>query len=508
MNHLDAGTIDDHSPEVLETLNSMAWLTMPQMLRKFVVIIALTALDIFSMAVVMAASIQVRLRLLPLIYPHFPDSLPAHLADYSLAFLGLYLLCMYYEGLYTARLPFWQESRKVIRALTLTFILAFAAVSLMKLGGEVSRTVLLGGYLLALPAVPLGRFLAKTVLGSAGLWNEPCLIAGTGPQARMIVEALSRDRYLGYTVCGLIGVTAADDTDPIIINDQEYPILGIIEDLPLVLKRHGIRHVVIAAPDLPGAQLVSAVNQVQPYTRSILVVPDLAGIPVIGGEAEYFFNERLLAFRTRNNLASRANVISKRAFDVIVGGLLLLLLAPLLLLLAALIRLESPGAAVFAHRRLGKNGVVFKCYKFRSMVINAQELLPQLLKNNPDLQEQWNRDFKLKDDPRVTRIGRILRRTSLDEIPQLINVLKGEMSLVGPRPIVAEEMERFGDMAREYMMVLPGITGLWQVSGRNDIDYQERVLMESWYVRNWSLWMDISLLFRTIGVVLNRKGAY
>ena len=250
------------------------------------------------------------------------------------------------------------------------------------------------------------------------------------------------------------------------------------------------------------------VNQVQPYTRSILVVPDLAGIPVIGGEAEYFFNERLLAFRTRNNLASRINVIGKRAFDIIAGSLLIMLLAPLLLLIAILIRIESPGPTLFAHKRLGKNGVPFNCYKFRSMVMNAQELLPQLLEDNPELQEEWNRDFKLKHDPRVTRIGRILRQTSLDEIPQLINVLKGEMSLVGPRPIIAEEMERFGDAARDYMMVSPGMTGLWQVSGRSDIDYQERVLMESWYVRNWSLWLDISLLFRTVGIVLNRKGAY
>lgn len=506
MNRLEA--ISNHSPETVEPLNSMAWLTMPQMLRKCVVIIAMTTLDLFSMVVVLAVSIQIRLELLPLIYPHFPDQLPENLADYSWAFLGLYLLCMYYEGLYTKRLPFWQESRKVIRAVTLTFILAFAIVSLMKLGGEVSRTVLLVGYLLALPAEPLGRFLTKTMLKKAGLWNEPCLIAGTGPQARMIVEALSKDHYLGYTVCGLITVNPADDTQTVHINGQEYPVLGSIGDLPSVLPRYGIRHLVIAAPDLPGPQLVSAVNQVQPYTRSILVVPDLAGIPVIGGEAEYFFNERLLAFRTRNNLASRINVISKRAFDIIVGSLLILLLAPLLLLLVILIRIESPGAALFAHRRLGKNGVPFNCYKFRSMVMNAQELLPQLLEDNPELQEEWNRDFKLKHDPRVTRIGRILRQTSLDEIPQLINVLKGEMSLVGPRPIIAEEMERFGDAARDYMMVLPGITGLWQVSGRSDIDYQERVLMESWYVRNWSLWLDISLLFRTIGIVLNRKGAY
>lgn len=508
MNNPEAGILHEKNAEVLETLNSMAWLTLPQMLRKALVILGLVIFDLFSMVVVIAASIEIRLQILPLIYPHFPDRLPAHLADYSWAFLGLCLLCLYYEGLYTRRLPFWEEARKVIRAITLTFILAFAMVSVMKLGGEVSRTVLLMGYVLALAVVPLGRFLAKTLLSYSGLWNESCLIAGTGPQARMIIEALARDHYLGYTVKGLVGVSEAESVGLVSIADKDYQVLGPIRDLPGILKRHGVRHVVIAAPDLAGPELVSAVSQIQPYTRSILVVPDWSGIPVIGGEAEYFFNERILAFRTRNNLASRGNVISKRAFDIIVGSLLLLLSAPFLFLIALLIRLETPGAAVFAHRRLGKNGNEFNCYKFRSMVINAGELLPKLLQDHPELQEQWERDFKLKDDPRVTRIGRILRKTSLDELPQLVNVLKGDMSLVGPRPIVAEEMARFGGMARDYMMVLPGITGLWQVSGRNDIDYEERVMMEAWYVRNWSLWLDISLLFRTIGVVLSRRGAY
>lgn len=508
MNNPEVGILNENNAEVLEPLNSMAWLTLPQMLRKAAVILGLITIDLFSMAVVIASSIEIRLELLPLIYPYFPDRLPEHLAQYSWAFMGLWLLCMYYEGLYTKRLPFWEEARKVLRAITLTFILAFAIVSLMKLGGEVSRTVLLMGYLLALPSVPLGRYLAKTLLGYVGLWNETCLIAGTGPQARMIVEALAKDHYLGYSVKGLVGVSEAESVGMVSIAGKEYQVLGSIHDLPGILKRHGIRHVVIAAPDLTGPDLVSAVSEIQPYTRSILVVPDWSGIPVIGGEAEYFFNERMLAFRTRNNLASRANVISKRAFDVIVGSLLLLLSFPGLILIALLIRLETPGTIVFAHPRLGKNGQAFKCFKFRSMVINAGELLPQLLRANPDLQQEWDRDFKLKDDPRVTRIGRILRKTSLDEMPQLINVLKGEMSLVGPRPIVAEEIARFGGRARDYMMVLPGITGLWQVSGRNDIDYEERVMMEAWYVRNWSMWLDISLLFRTIGVVLSRRGAY
>ena len=226
--------------------------------------------------------------------------------------------------------------------MTLTFILAFAIVSLMKLGGEVSRTVLLVGYLLALPAVPLGRFLTKTMLKKTGLWNEPCLIAGTGAQARMIVEALSKDHYLGYTVCGLITMNPADDTGVVHINDQEYLVLGSIGDLPSVLHKYGIRHLVIAAPDLLGPQLVSVVNQVQPYTRSILVVPDLAGIPVIGGEAEYFLTNACWHSEPAIILASRINVIGKRAFDIIAGSLLIMLFLPAQLI-AILIRIESLG---------------------------------------------------------------------------------------------------------------------------------------------------------------------
>lgn len=506
MRELDAGAIMENSAEPLESLNSMVWLTMPQLLRKAAVIAGLIVFDLLSMALVLAVSVEIRLHMLPLIYPHFPEKLPPHLMDWGWVFLALWVLCLYYEGLYTARMPFWQESRKTIRAVTLTFVLALAGVSLIKLGGEISRTVLLLGYLLALPAAPLGRYLGKSILVSIGLWDEPLLVAGSGLQARKVAEALTKDRYLGYTIRGFITVTAAD-SGTISINGRLYPVLGTIDDLPAILYRYGIHHMVIAEPDLPGQQLVATVNQIQPYTRSILVVPDLAGIPVIGA-AEYFFDERLLAFRTHNNLASRANVISKRVFDIAVGSLLLFFLAPLLIIIAVLIRLETPGPVIFAHRRLGKNGREFRCYKFRSMIVNAGGLLQQLLEHNPALLEQWKKDFKLKDDPRVTRIGYVLRKTSLDEIPQLFNVLKGEMSLVGPRPIIYEEMDRFGERARDYMMVLPGITGLWQVSGRSDIDYQERVLMDSWYVRNWSLWLDISLLFKTIGVVWSRKGAY
>ena len=181
---------------------------------------------------------------------------------------------------------------------------------------------------------------------------------------------------------------------------------------------------------------------------------------------------------------------------------------PVLAVLALLIRLSSAGPAIFAHTRIGENGKPFSCYKFRTMLCNGEEVLEKHLARHPEAKLEWERDFKLKEDPRVTKIGAWLRRTSLDELPQLLNVLRGEMSLVGPRPIVEEEIGRYEEYIQDYYIVKPGITGLWQVSGRNDIDYPERVRMDSWYVRNWSVWLDLILLAKTIGVVAARKGAY
>ncbi|EGO62240.1 sugar transferase [Acetonema longum] len=154
------------------------------------------------------------------------------------------------------------------------------------------------------------------------------------------------------------------------------------------------------------------------------------------------------------------------------------------------------------------NGESFLCYKFRTMVVDAGKKLEEFLEQNPDAAAEWRKDFKLKDDPRITRMGRWLRKTSLDELPQLINVLKGEMSLVGPRPIVEKEIEKYGETIHDYYLVRPGITGYWQVNGRNDVDYDTRVQMDSWYVRNWSLWLDLVILTKTVKVVTGRKRAY
>ena len=202
------------------------------------------------------------------------------------------------------------------------------------------------------------------------------------------------------------------------------------------------------------------------------------------------------------------NVV-KTAFDYILTLVGAVFISPLLVYIAYRIKKEDPGPVFFAHTRIGKNGKPFPCYKFRSMVVNSQEMLQKYLAENPAAREEWERDFKLKDDPRVTPIGKFLRSTSLDELPQIFNVLRGEMSLVGPRPVIQEELDKYyGETAKLYCTVKPGITGLWQVSGRSDIGYDERVALDATYIKYRSFWGDIVILWKTIGVVLMKKGAY
>ncbi len=189
---------------------------------------------------------------------------------------------------------------------------------------------------------------------------------------------------------------------------------------------------------------------------------------------------------------------TKRLIDIVIALTALILAAPVMLLIALLIKLTAGGPAVFSHPRIGFAGRPFKCYKFRTMVSNADQALAELLAGNEEAAKEWAESRKLRRDPRVTQLGRLLRKSSLDELPQLFNVLRGEMSCVGPRPVVADELLRYGACAREYLRARPGLTGLWQVTGRDCADYSHRVALDSGYVNNWSLWADFRILVRTV----------
>ena len=275
------------------------------------------------------------------------------------------------------------------------------------------------------------------------------------------------------------------------------------------LAMNGRPHVVIAVNEDELRQLENQIEQLSLRYKDIHIIPAIAGLPLFGVVPHHFFSHEVLLLRVRNNLLVKPLIWLKRAFDLFGAMCGLLVLSPLLTYVMWRIKQEGgPGAIFFGHVRVGMNGVPFKCWKFRTMVHNSQEVLEHLLATDPQARAEWDTDFKLKNDPRITKIGAFLRKTSLDEIPQLWNVICGEMSLVGPRPIIDAEIERYGDKVDFYLEARPGLTGLWQVSGRNDTSYAERVALDAWYVKNWNLWYDIAIVCKTIKTVVSGRGAY
>lgn len=223
-----------------------------------------------------------------------------------------------------------------------------------------------------------------------------------------------------------------------------------------------------------------------------------SGVPVEEG----------FAAQMRGGLFHASAQALKRIFDIVSALVLIILALPFAVVIALAIVLETPGPVFFGHTRIGRGNRRFRLWKFRSMVVNSEDVLRAYLEKRPDLATEWNATHKLKDDPRVTRVGRFLRRRSLDELPQMWNVLRGDMSLIGPRPIVEDEIPKYGAAFDLYRRVRPGLTGLWQVSGRSDTSYRKRIELDSRYIRSWSIWLDLRVIWKTVGVILRAHGAY
>ena len=306
-------------------------------LLKSISVLSLIVIDISALIICLALSYQIRIHVLPALFSGFPTVLPPVLDDKVWWILAISILCLAYEGLYIKRYSFWQETWQILRAITLAFVLILAIVSLAKLSGEISRTVLVITYLFAIFILPFSRYIGKHILARTEVWNERLLILGTGDVGKKIAAALVRDHYLGYTICGFLEKKRDKKVDTLNICAKDYPVLGEFKDAARIIDSTGVRKIIIAAPELPGPELVSLTNQLQQYTRSILLVPDLFGIPVLSCEANCFFDEQILAFSTRNNLASRMNIIIKYLFDLFVGALIFVLLLPIMMIIACLL---------------------------------------------------------------------------------------------------------------------------------------------------------------------------
>jgi len=418
----------------------------------------------------------------------------------SFIIIIIYLLA----GLYRHGLGVVEELQRLTTATSVVFLL-LAALSFWMNSSEIfSRGSFILAWLFMLVFIPTSRNLLRLVAIRLKVWGEPVVVIGYGPLGSEIARYL-----IAHPEAGLFPLVAVDRRRV----DREAPppvpvvrAADILENAELVDWFEGIQTAILVVPETSELFHTMIVEEQQfKFNRLVIVssAQQTSSLWVrpydIGG---------ILGLEVGQNLVSKWHNGFKRLIDL---GLIVLastFLAPLFALIALLIRLDSKGSIFYRQLRIGQGGNEVMIWKFRTMYPDADKQLKTYLEQNPQMRAEWEATQKLKNDPRVTRIGRILRKFSLDEFPQLINVLKGEMSLVGPRPCMPDQISLYKKSFTLYKHVLPGITGLWQVSGRNELSYQSRVNLDEYYVRNWSIWLDIHILTRTLWVVLRGRGSY
>jgi Undecaprenyl-phosphate galactose phosphotransferase WbaP len=330
-------------------------------------------------------------------------------------------------------------------------------------------------------------------------WGYPVAVLGDGDAALSTLRKLKNEPYLGLRPVALVG---------------EHAPTGHLDGITVCRLRHldkisasRVKHAVVAAPELSQTQFADLMERASAAFPNVILIPD-SHFPWKTGAHTRGVASGVLGLQVRNNLLCPGPRITKRVIDLAICIMAAPLAVPVIAALALAVAVETGAPCFYSQDRVGHNGRAFRIWKFRTMVRNSSEVLARALESTPALQKEWAESQKLRNDPRTTRVGRLLRKTSLDELPQLWNVIKGEMSLVGPRPIVSEEIAKYKNSYSTYRATTPGMTGLWQVSGRNRTTYAERIAYDTYYVRNWSVWMDIYLLAKTVGVVLTGYGAY
>ncbi|NWF57688.1 MAG: sugar transferase [Syntrophaceae bacterium] len=415
--------------------------------------------------------------------------------------LPFWVFVFYLLGLYQYwRGPgFWKEAWMVLKAIFIaSFLLGFGVFALKF--QFVSRIFILSFSIFDLFLVLLFRWVCRKIIQYAGHYREDfryILMVGMDEEALKLAQGIEKHRDLGIKVLGFLFTGEKSS----LANFDGFRVLGSFRDLPQILQKEVVDEVIfsISREELKKMENLLLLCEERGITTRVVLnffphiiskthLEELEGFP-------------LLTFSTtpKNEMA----LLFRRISDFLGGLVLIILLAPFLFIIALLIRIDSPGPSLYRQPRYGLNGRKFTCYKFRSMHLGSDEKRKELI----DFNLTNGPAFKMKNDPRVTRVGKYLRKASLDELPQLLNVLKGDMSFVGPRPLLLEEVEKLEGWQRRRLSMKPGITGLWQVSGRNQIDFNEWMKLDLEYIDNWSLWLDLKILLKTIPVVLSGKGA-
>ncbi|MEN4045937.1 exopolysaccharide biosynthesis polyprenyl glycosylphosphotransferase [Sulfurimonas sp. NWX367] len=401
----------------------------------------------------------------------FPHSEEIALGDFLFIMFIIFILFVY-EKIYTLHYDFWQETYKILKSLVLAFFLVMAILALLKTSFAYSKIFITTYFFLGLFLLPVVKRLEKRVLYSFDCFKKNVLLLGNTVQIRTLKKEFQKNWYLGMKT-----------------NKRFYDI------------------VIIPSKGMNPQEMDNTITKYLNEKSAVYVVPYVTSIDFANSVIMDYTNVRVNTIRIENKLLLKQNVYIKYIFDYLLAFAVLPIFLSVHFFVALAVLLESKGKIFFKQERLGKNNKIFKCYKYRTMYENSDALLQQYLTEHPEEIAYYEKYHKYKNDPRITKVGKFLRSSSLDELPQVLNVLQGEMSFVGPRPYMLSEAEKLGKLRELILKVKPGITGLWQVSGRNNLTFRQRSELEVWYIKNWSLWADLVILVKTVKVVLAKVGA-
>ncbi|MGB4057721.1 MAG: exopolysaccharide biosynthesis polyprenyl glycosylphosphotransferase [Alphaproteobacteria bacterium] len=420
------------------------------------------------------------------------------------------LISFFFKGHYTERLPWWSQIQFILKSML--FALLVEGFSAYILSLYYSRILIVTCWVMAFCFLVLSRAFLFKIKSRVASWRLPTVIIGDTEMVTDTLFAIDSDLGMGLIPRGIF----LRNQDSEFLDREELPmrfrnirVLDGFAGHKEFIEAHTEYYYMISAESLCREERDSLFNLLTEKKIKFAIIPSIARTGLYQSKPLYFFGNDVVMLGTKDYSVISYQKFLKRIMDIVGAFVGLAVFGIPMLVVAALLKIEGQGGTVFyGGERIGKGGQKFCCWKFRSMEPGTDHLLHKYLEENQQAKAYWDRYFKLPDDPRVqTRTAKFIRKASIDELPQLWNVLKGEMSLVGPRPILPNEISAYGDNYREYTSLKPGLTGLWQVSGRNGTSFQRRVVWDSWYVRNWSLWGDIVIILKTIYVVLNRSGA-
>jgi Undecaprenyl-phosphate galactose phosphotransferase WbaP len=476
------------------------------MTRKYASFAVLLVSDALAVVLSFLAAFFLRAKVFSLLFPSFfSGRTPVVLSEFVDRWYIIFIILgvFAFEGLYTKRHAFWEETRLILKSSTMAFGLIMTVIFITQKYFPFSRLIIALTWLLSFFFLPVLRRLAKTALFRLDIWSKRVIIIGSTEETAKVIQAINSDPTMGYRTVGCL----TDDRTRVGELLSGIPILGHYDDIETWKEDTAFEDIIVTFPNIPRNILIHLLKSWEGISETIRYIPQTGDLITTGIEIENI--GKMLSLVVRKNLHKPWNILLKTVFEYVLALLLLIITSPFLLAAAAAIKLTSPGPVFFLQKRLGRKGRTITIIKFRTMRVDGETRLAEKLKTDPDAAREWETFKKLKKgDPRITRLGAFLRRHSLDEFPQLLNVLAGTMSLVGPRPYLAEEIENVSPRPALIFEVRPGITGMWQISGRSDIPFAERVRIDEHYIRNWSLWMDIMILSKTFGAIISGRGAF